>query len=429
METIRGHVYRLYPTAGQEALLSQTAGVCRLVYNLALEQRLTWGGRPYGGGAPRRFGAMGMSGELSGLRRAFGWIGAVSQTAQMQALIDLDRAWTNFFEGRAGRPRPRKRGAGDAFRHVGREIAVRRLNRKWSEVRVPKIGWVRYRDTRPLRPGANGAVNVRNATLRRAAGGGWEISIACLVRVEGRPAPVGAIGVDRGVAVPYALSSGEKVALPDAMARRVTALRRAAKALSRRDRGSKRYDRARRRVARLRARDARTRAHVAHALSRRLANAYGLVAIESLNVAGMTASARGSVEAPGRNVAQKAGLNRAILNVGWHAFERMLAYKLDETGGVLVKVPAAYTSQTCSACGRVDRRSRESQAIFRCTACGTAANADVNAARNVLARALSGDVSGKDRRRNTPSQDVEGKASAPCEASTRGLDRRLDAVA
>ena len=94
MQVYRAHVYRLYPTPEQLTLLAQTAGVVRLVYNLALEQRRTWGGRPYRGGRCRYFGAKGLSGELSALRREVGWIGAVSQTAQNQALIDLDRAFT-----------------------------------------------------------------------------------------------------------------------------------------------------------------------------------------------------------------------------------------------------------------------------------------------------------------------------------------------
>lgn len=427
MEKIRGHVYTLKPTAEQEVLLCQTAGVVRLVYNLALEQRRTFGGRPYKGGPARNFSSMGMSSELSELRREFTWIGAVSQTAQIQALRDLDRAYANFFEGRAGYPRPRKRGQGDAFRHVGREVAVRRLNAKWSEVKIPKIGWIRYRDTRALRPGEEGTVKIRNATLRRVAGGGWEISIATLCRIEEGVVPGAAVGIDRGVAIPYALSSGELIRLPEAVGQRRSAQRRAAKALSRRRRGSKRYVKARERLARLKARDARTRAHVAHVLSRRLVRDFGLIAIEDLRIRNMTASAAGTLEAPGSRVAQKAGLNRSILNVGWHALERMLSYKLEETGGILVKVPAAYTSQTCAACGHVDARSRESQAIFRCTACGEEANADINAAKTILTRALRGQAT--DRRENIPSLDVEALASAAFEASTRHITRRFDAVA
>jgi putative transposase len=97
----------------------------------------------------------------------------------------------------------------------------------------------------------------------------------------------------------------------------------------------------------------------------------------------MSASAAGTVEKPGQNVAQKRGLNRSILDQGWSMFATMLRYKLAERGGELIEVPAAYTSQTCSCCGVVDKDSRKDQATFECGHCGHADNADTNAARNI----------------------------------------------
>ena len=426
METIRGYRYRLKPTAEQDARLAQTCGVVRLVYNLALDQRRWFGGRRFTGGS-RNFAYQGLSRELSDLRKGFDWIGAVSQTAQIQALMDLDKAFANFFAGRAKFPTPRRKFLNDAFRHVGREIEVRKLNRTWSEVKIPKIGWVRYRNSRDLARRADGSVDIRNATISRLPAGGWEISIAIRCEIADRPVPATAVGVDRGVAVPFALSTGEMVLLPSKMKGLSASMRRAQKAMARRKRGSARYARARRRYAALKSKAARCRAHVAHVLSRRLVAQHGLVAIEDLKIRSMTRSARGTIEAPGRNVRQKAGLNREILNVGWYAFEQMLAYKLEETGGMLVKVPAAYTSQTCSSCGHVDADSRESQATFCCTACGATANADINAARNILDRALLGE--GTQRRGSTPSLDVEGKALAPDEASTHLAANGLNARA
>jgi putative transposase len=108
----------------------------------------------------------------------------------------------------------------------------------------------------------------------------------------------------------------------------------------------------------------------------------------------MTGSAKGTMDAPGTYVRQKAGLNRAILDQGWHGFETVLAYKLEERGGHLCKVDPRHTSQTCSACGAVDREGRESQASFHCLTCGFRAHADHNAAINIL-------------RRNTASMIVE----------------------
>ncbi|HMH94927.1 MAG TPA: transposase [Streptosporangiaceae bacterium] len=96
----------------------------------------------------------------------------------------------------------------------------------------------------------------------------------------------------------------------------------------------------------------------------------------------MTRSARGTADAPGRNVRQKAGLNREVLASSWGLLGRRLE---DKAPGRVEKVSPAFTSQRCSACGQVDGKSRESQASFRCTACGFACNADVNAARNIAA--------------------------------------------
>jgi putative transposase len=426
MEMIRANVYTLKPTPDQKLLLAQTAGVVRLVYNLALEQRRTWGGKPYMGGQGRNFSAMGSSRELSQLRSEFDWIKAVSQTAQIQSIIDLDRAYANFFAGRASYPTPRRKGVNDSFRHVGREISIRRLNTKWSEVRVPKIGWIRFRDTRRLAPDASGKNNIRNATLRRTASGGWQIAISHLKHFEEVKIPKAAIGIDRGVTIPFATSESDVFHLPATMKKREKAIRRAQRKMSRKQRGSQRYHKVRRRVAILRARNARARKHLAHVASRSLVREAGYIAIEALRIKNMVASARGTLDDPGRNVAQKRGLNRSILNVGWFQFEEMLAYKLEETGGQLVKVPAAYTSQTCACCGHVDKGNRKSQAIFVCTACGAPDNADVNAAKVIRDCALQGETSGT-WRWNTSSLDVEGNALAPVETSTPNAVPELNA--
>jgi putative transposase len=138
-----------------------------------------------------------------------------------------------------------------------------------------------------------------------------------------------------------------------------------------------------------------------HKTSTDIARSFGTVVIEDLNVKNMTASARGTREQPGRMVRQKAGLNRAILEQGWTAFAHLLTYKLEERGGDLVTDDPAYTSQTCSACGATDKRSRKSQAVFKCFECGYRVHADLNAAINIL------------RRGNTPSLPVEALDRGP----------------
>lgn len=114
--------------------------------------------------------------------------------------------------------------------------------------------------------------------------------------------------------------------------------------------------------------------------------AHALIAIEDLSVKAMTASAAGTVDKPGKNIRQKAGLNRTILRNGWSMARQMLEYKAAWSGVMLVAVPAAYTSQECSDCGHTAAANRKSQSLFLCVACGHAENADRNAAKNILRR-------------------------------------------
>jgi putative transposase len=389
----RGYRFKLCPTAEQDALFRQFAGVCRLVYNLALEQRATWGRR-------HRLGYVQQAADLTRLRAEFDWIRAVSVSCQQQALRDLDRAFVNFFAGRARYPTPRKKGVNDTFRCPGREVETRRLNAKWSAVRLPKIGWVKFRDTRPIR----GAV--QNATIAGGADG-WHISFACEIEHEAPQNVRPAVGIDRGVATTLALSTGEMVSVPASLDWIEAAKRRAQRVLSRRKRGSRRYSRQRRRMARLQARARRIRLDFHHRAALDIAQRFSVAVLEDLRIKNMTASASGTVAEPGRRVRQKAGLNRAILNQGWGAFDRILTYKMEERGGRVVKTGPAFTSQTCSACGVVDARSRKSQASFECVACGHRDNADSNAAKNIV------------RRWNTSHLCIEGLHERPVEVRTR----------
>jgi len=113
-----------------------------------------------------------------------------------------------------------------------------------------------------------------------------------------------------------------------------------------------------------------------------------MVCIEDLQVKNLSRSAKGTVEKPGKRVRQKCGLNRRILDQGWGEFRRQLAYKLEWNGGLLVEVPAAYTSQTCPNCSHVAAENRLTQAMFNCVQCGYENNADVVGAMNILERGL-----------------------------------------
>jgi putative transposase len=370
----RGYSFRLYATEDQERTFAQWTGVCRAVYNAALFQREHFSRKG------RFVGFHENAADLKLLRREFDWIGSVSQTAEINAIRDLDIAFKNFFSGRCGFPKPRRKFRDESFRIEARECPVRRLNASWGEVRLPKIGWIRFRQSREFPNGAD----FRTVTVIKI-GIHWHASFAVRFKVNSEPNLKPAIGVDRGVANSIALSTGELASVPIERLRIFDRRnRKAQQEAARRKRGSKRYAKSRRRAAACKSKAARIRKHWNHQATTALVSRFGVVCIEDLKTSNMTASARGTVEEPGRNVRQKAGLNRSILEHGWYQFETFLTYKLAASGGTLVKVNPRNTSRTCPICGSIDARNRENQAHFRCIECGHEAHADVNAAINIL---------------------------------------------
>lgn len=373
----RGYRFRLYATVEQEELFGQFAGVCRFVYNIALEQRRDWW-RNYRKTTGTNISFASQCRELTDLRAEFEWIAAVPCAPQQQALRDLDKAYQDFFAGRTDYPSPRKKGVNDSFRFNGRNCAWRKLNAKWAAVRLPKFGEVKFRLTQNIL-GTVKSVTVTLDTL------GWHVVFSTEVEHEAPKNFGPAVGIDRGVIHTLALSDGRFMDMPKEQLKLLDRrARKHQKRLSRCNHGSNRRSVARKLLARTKAKAARLRLHWNHERTTEIAAAHGVVVIESLKTRNMTASAKGTVEEHGRNVRQKAGLNRAILENGWYQFEALLSYKIAERGGVLHKVNSAYTSLCCSSCGTIDKASRESQARFKCGHCGHSANADTNAARNIL---------------------------------------------
>ena len=250
------------------------------------------------------------------------------------------------------------------------------MSRHVGEVWVPKAGWVRFRWSRTVPPDAKSY----RVTLDRA--GRWHVAFAVIPEPVPAPGNGRTVGIDQGVAVSAALSTGQLLHAPGLTARERTRLRRLQRRLARAKRGSRRRGRARAAIARLRAREADRRKDWAEKTSTSIARRFEVIRVEDLKITNMTRSAKGTRENPGRSVRAKAGLNRGILASGWGLLVRRLEEKAP---GRVEKINPALTSQRCSACGRVDRGSRESQAVFRCTACGFAGNADVNAAINIAA--------------------------------------------
>ncbi|OHV27723.1 transposase [Parafrankia soli] len=363
--------FRLYPAPEQVAVLESHCGHARFVWNLAVEQQSWW--TPRRGPAPNYNE---QSRQLTEARREFPWLAEGSQTVQQQALRDFAQAMANYFRGSHRKPTLRKRGRSEGFRNVAvKPSDIRTVNRRWSEVKVPKAGWVRFRRLR----------TVPDAKSYRVTGdraGRWHVAFAAI------PEPIDAsgtgetVGVDRGVAVSAALSTGELPSCPGLRPAEAGRLLRLQRRRAKAKRGGNRRGRLTAQIARVKAREADRRKDWVEKTNTGLARRFDLIRVEDLKVKNMTRSARGTVEAPGRNVRQKAGLNRAILANGWGLLVQRLE---DKAPGRVEKIPAAYTSQCCSVCGHVAAESRESQARFACVACGYEDNADVNAARNIAA--------------------------------------------
>lgn len=367
--------YRLYPTSDQAQQMWAIAGACRFVYNLAFEQRRDW----YRPG--RRITFASQSQELTQLRAEVDWLAAAPRKPLEQALKDLDRAYQNWWSGRARAPTPRKKGVNDSFRFV-ENIHVRRTGASSGQIRLPKLGWIAFRGWQTI-PG-----EICNATVLCRAGQ-WHVAVQWEKEVaEPALSELPAVGIDLGIAIFAALSDGTNIAPANHGKRALRALRKAQQDLGRKKRGSSNRRKAVRRVARIQLRVANARKDFLHKHSTTIAKSHGVVVVEALKVRNMSASAKGTVETPGRGVRQKAGLNRSILDQGWGQFRTMLHYKLADRGGQLIDVPAAYTSQLCGECGLIDAASRVDQARFECVGRGHEANADTNAARNILQRGL-----------------------------------------
>lgn len=344
--------------------LSMLAGACRFTWNavLADQEDLHRIAKMHGAKPPSVNYAV-LSAAFTQLRRATPWLqelpyGVVRHTLKRQA-----DAWQAHFKGQRGRPRFKARGAGtDGFTipqgvcFDGEWIAIRRL----GKVRLRRRGRNPYATGEP-----------RTATFTRR-NGKWYCTVAYAVAAPVKCRNGQSVGVDMNVGQ-VATSDGEIHRLPDV--RRLEARkRRYQRMVARRQKGSNRRARAKLLLSKTSARLAAIRSDWQHQASHRIARRAETVCIEALNVKAMTA----------KGGSRKRGLNRSIRDTGWAGFRQKLEYKATK----VVAVNPAYTSQTCSHCGHRSEQSRRSQSLFWCVSCGYLDNADVNAARNIMASEL-----------------------------------------
>ena len=359
-------------SVGRARALAAVAGACRSVWNRILDdqQQLYDLARMQGARPPSlTFFSLGLA--FTQLRRAKPWLRDMPFAPVRFTLKHQADAWRRFFKGQGAHPRFKGRRGEDSVT-LPDNVRIRD-----GMLHFPKVGplCLRRRGGNPYPDG-----KPVKAVIKRVCGK-WYAVVCYAVAVAERADDGASVGVDMNVRQ-VAVNDGRIFHAPDV--RRLEARkRRYQRVVARRVKGSRRRERAKLRVA----------------------ESAGTVIVEDLRIGNMTASARGTVEAPGRHIRQNAGLNREILATSWGALRRMLEYK----AGQVLAVNPAWTSQTCHECGHVDAASRRSQADFLCTACGHAANADVNASRNIRRRGLA---------------HLHGKAAGSAGPVNRETDRR-----
>jgi putative transposase len=380
MKRLQAYKFRLEPTFDQQILLKKFAGCARVVWNkgLELQQSLNAEGQ-------KKLGYAGLCKELTAWRNApeTPWLAEASVDIQQQILRDLETAYKRFFEKLADFPRFKKKGARDSFRFPQPKSI--KLDQREEKILLPKLGWLSYRRSRKVQG------LVKNATVSLKAGH-WYVSIQTERTVAApRPSGVTAVGIDVGVVRFATLWDGhaEQVIAPlNSFKRHEHRLALAQQKMSRKVKFSSNWKRAKARVQKIQHQIANVRNDFLHKASSSISKNHAMIVVEDLKVKNMSRSASGTLEEPGRNVAAKSGLNKAILDQGWGEFGRQLDYKSAWEGGWLVAVPPANTSRECPKCGHVHADNRKSQSVFLCVACGYMENADLVASMNIRERGL-----------------------------------------
>ncbi|MHB8289860.1 MAG: RNA-guided endonuclease InsQ/TnpB family protein [Acidimicrobiales bacterium] len=409
--------YRAYPTDEQFVLIKRFGGSCRFVKNLGKEQRdLAW---KYG---RHSLSYSVQSKEILALRHdpEYGtWLSEVPAQVLQQALADLNRAYQNFFDGLAGYPEWTRHTGWYSFR-VPQHVELRVISPRFTEVKIQGLAWIKIRYHRPTRGSA-----IKSATVVMEPDGKVFVSLLTEFHRRQPTKPLvgdweSAAGVDRGVKVAVTVKDamgnedlidremwtpGERKRLrrlEQARERKKSAREKANKEFARENKArkekgepprakaskSRNQEETQRQIATLHARARRRRKDFTEQVSATLARDHRRSVFWDLYTKSMTASAKGSVDKPGKNVRHKAGLDRAILDNGWYALEHRTDEKQARHGHLHLVVPTPGTSITCPECGHVDKESRVSQSVFVCTDCGYQAHADLNAAEVIRERGI-----------------------------------------
>jgi len=299
MQRLQAFKYELMSNGQQERQMRRVAGSSRFVYNKALA--LQKDGYERG---EKKLGDAGLCKQLTEWRNSpeTAWLAAAPVHPLQQTLKDLGRAYTNFFAKRADLPRFKKKGRSrDSFRYPDpKQIKLDQAN---SRLFLPKLGWLRDRNSRDV------LGTVKNATVSQC-GGQWFVSIQTEREVDVPVRQGGAVGIDMGVVRFASLIDGTVFAPLNRFKRQEPALAKAQRAMRRKTKFGKNWKQARARVQRIQTKIANARRDDLHQATTTISKNHALVCIEDLQVRNLSASAAGTIEAPGTHVRAKSGLTK-----------------------------------------------------------------------------------------------------------------------
>ena len=374
MLRLQAFKFELQPNGEQLRNLRQFAGSCRFVYNKGLALNLERYEKK-----EQRLGYAGLCALLPNWKIEHEFLSEVPAQALQQALKNLERAYTNFFQKRADFPKFKKKGQRESFR-VPQGFEVDNGN---GRVKVPKMGWMRYRKSQEVLGEA------KNITISES-GGKWFVSIQTEREVTTPQHPsTSAVGMDWGVVNFVTLSNGEVLGQCQPLKKFLPKLAKLQRRMARKNKFSKNWRKAKARITKLHWKIANIRKDFLHQSSKDISKNHAVVFVEDLPVQNMSRSSQGTKAKPGKRVNQKSGLNRAILDASPFELRRQLEYKTQWSGGLLVAVPAQNTSRKCPECQHTAAENRKRQAKFVCVECGYSAHADYVGAVNIKEAGLA----------------------------------------
>ena len=369
MQIYKAFKFELMPNGEQVRKMKHFCGCSRFVFNRALAYQ----NEQYEKDKLFKFSYFNIIKLLPEWKRELPWLKDCHSQVLQLSLKDLESAFKNFFAKRSDFPKFKRKGEKDSFRFP----QGFKLEPHNNRIYLPKIGWVRYRNSR------NVSCCLKNVTVSQKCGK-WYVSIQTEFETETPKPNGGEIGIDMGIVRFATLSSGEYFEPINAFKNLKGKLAKLQKRFKNKTKFSKNWQKLKAKIAKLHHKISNIRKNYLHQISSRISKNHAIVYVEDLQVANMSKSAKGNVEQHGKNVKQKSGLNRAVLDQSWYEFRRQLAYKLAWNGGFLFAVPPQNTSRCCPSCGCTTKENRQTQANFKCIECGYQNNADVVGAINIL---------------------------------------------